>query len=174
MTAPSPSPALSPHARGISQAWLASAARAHAVIEQAAANHADAIAKARAQIVRKLAAFFAFNTARKDAEHNYAEFQRPSKALFQTCLQNIMHFEQDLGLDKELHGLASAAQAAGYAEAQADLVLELMLTEEGRAVLAGLAKIAAGGEKAANNLPQQYSSGHVQDLLPLHPQLRNL
>src|SRR5215471_10243428 len=141
MTGPSPSPALSPHARGISQAWLASAARAHAVIEQAAANHVDAIAKAHAQIIRKLAAFSAFNTARERAEHNHTEFQRPSKALFQTCLQNVMHFEQDLGLDNELHGLASAAQAAGYAEAQADLVLELMLTEAGRRVLEGLAAI---------------------------------
>ena len=142
MTAPSPSPALSPHSRGISQAWLASAARAHAVIEQAAANHADAIAKAHAQIIRKLAAFSAFNTARERADHNHTEFQRPSKALFQTWLQNIMRFEQDLGLDKELHKLASAARAAGYEEAQADLVLTLMLSEEGRKALEGLAAIS--------------------------------
>ena len=144
MTAPSPSPAFSPHARGISQAWIASAARAHAVIEQAAANHADAIAKARAQIIRKLAAFSAFNTARERAEHNHTEFQWPSKALFQTWLQNIMRFEQDLGLDKELHKLASAARAAGYEEAQADLVLALMLSEEGRKALEGLAAISGG------------------------------
>lgn len=141
MTAPTPSPALSPHARGISQAWLASAARAHAVIEQAAANHADAIAKAHAQIIRKLAAFSAFNTARERAEHNRTEFQRPSKALFLTWLQNIMRFDRDLGLDKELHKLASAARAAGYEEAQADLVLTLMLSEKGRKALEGLCHI---------------------------------
>jgi hypothetical protein len=149
MAASFPSPALSPHARGISHAWLASAARAHAVIEQAAANHADAIAKAHAQIIRKLAAFSAFNTARERAEHNQTEFQRPSNALFQTCLQNVMHFEQDLGLDEELHKLASAARAAGYAEAQADLVLSLMLTKEGRKVLAGLANVIGNGEGTA-------------------------
>lgn len=148
MTAPTPSPALSPHARGISQAWLASAARAHAVIEQAAANHADAIAKAHAQIIRKLAAFSAFNTARERAEHNHTEFQRPSKALFLTWLQNIMRFDRDLGLDKELHKLASAARAAGYEEAQADLVLTLMLSEKGRKALEGLAAIAGHAGKA--------------------------
>ena len=148
MTAPCPSPALSPHARDISCAFLAAAARAHAVIEHAAANHADAIAEAHAQIVRKLAAFSAFNTARERAEHNHTEFQRPNKALFQACLQNIMRFEQDLGLDKELHKLASAARAAGYAEARADLVLTLMLSEEGRKALEGLAAIAGGAGKA--------------------------
>jgi hypothetical protein len=118
------------------------------VIEQAAANHADAIAKAHAQIVRKLAAFSAINAARERAGHNRTEFQRPGKALFQTCLQNIMRFEQDLGLEKDLHKLASAARAAGYEEAQADLVLTLMLSEEGRKALEGLAAIAAGAGKA--------------------------
>jgi hypothetical protein len=144
MTAHSPSPALSPHVQGISHALLASAARAHAVIERAAANHAGAIVKAHAQIIRKLAAFCAFNTARERAEHKHTEFQRPSKALLQSCLQNVMHFEQDLGFDKELNELASAARGAGYAEAQADLVLTLMLTEEGRTVLEGLTAIANG------------------------------
>ena len=132
----------------MSHASLASAARAHAVIEQAAANHADAIAKAHAQIIRKLAAFSAFNTARERAEHNHTEFQRPSKALFQAWLQNILRFEWDLGLDNELHKLASTARAAGYAEAQADLVLTLMLSEEGRKALEGLAAIAGGAGKA--------------------------
>ena len=44
--------------------------------------------------------------------------------------------------------VASAARAAGYAEAQADLVLTLMLSEEGRKVLEGLAAIAEGAGKA--------------------------
>ena len=122
MTAPSPSPALSPHARGISRAWLASAARAHAVIEQAAANHADAIAKAHTKILRKLAAFSAFNTARERAEHNHTEFQRPSKALFQTWLLNILRFEQDLGLDKELHIPHARPQRATLADAGCEVM----------------------------------------------------
>jgi len=66
----------------------------------------------------------------------------PAKLCFRHGSKTSCTFEQDLGLDKELHKLASAAREAGYAEAQADLVLTLMLTDEGKKVLEGLEELA--------------------------------
>jgi hypothetical protein len=54
---------------------------------------------------------------------------------------------------RQLPGMAQDRRHnAGYAEGQADLVLALMLTEEGRAALAGLAKIAAQGKAATGSV----------------------
>jgi hypothetical protein len=135
---PCPLPDLEPY-------WIACARNAHAIVEAAADQHANAMKKALQEIVDAAATLATIHAEGEIAQATGGTVRIPSKA---TVINTFRKFHAATGPFKEaLAALAKATRQAGYAEAQADLVLELMLTEEGRAVLAGLTAIANDTEE---------------------------
>jgi hypothetical protein len=147
-SAPSAFPKFTQDVCQLDRALLASASRAHIVIEEATTALAkatgDAVEKGLAlatctALARAMETFaLCYNVAPKEAQR----LPVPSPAQLNAHAKRLAKSLVGHKMTAIIKAAVEASRRAGYMEAQADLVLTLMLTDAGRKVLAGLAALA--------------------------------